>query len=461
MAIQASLPSGTRDFGPVVLKKRNHIVQTIKHVFELYAYQALETPAMENLSTLTGKYGEEGDQLLFKILNSRLHESSKKEQLQEAFSKSLESAYNTPLISERALRYDLTIPFARYATMNRNEITLPYKRYQIQPVWRADKPQRGRYREFYQCDADVIGSDSLLNEVELIAIYQQVFATLHIDVKIKINNRKLLQGIAECSGCLDKWLEMTIALDKLSKIGENGVRNEMLKGGIENSCVDDIFRFINFKGSSIEKLEHLENDPIFCSQDGIGMKGTEEVRTVFKLLKNTDNLELDFTLARGLDYYTGCILEVVSTQATMGSIGGGGRYDDLTGIFGWKGVSGVGISFGLDRIYDVMEELQLFPESQYASAEVLVLNFPETLTQAYDTAQALRHAGISCMLYPDAKKIQKQMEYAHRNSITWVMILGEQEVQSQTISLKNMSTGEQEALPLEQAILKIQKTKTI
>lgn len=458
MAIQASLPSGTRDFGPVVLKKRNHIVQTIKHVFELYAYQALETPAMENLSTLTGKYGEEGDQLLFKILNSRLHESSKKEQLQEAFSKSLEGAYNTPLISERALRYDLTIPFARYATMNRNEITLPYKRYQIQPVWRADKPQRGRYREFYQCDADVIGSDSLLNEVELIAIYQQVFATLHIDVKIKINNRKVLQGLCELCGWADRFTQVTVIIDKLDKIGLERVKVELLALTSDAAQVDVFLSHLaddSGRDAKLQKLLDIEN------KNPNLIKGIEELQELFTYLKNTDNLELDFTLARGLDYYTGCILEVVSTQATMGSIGGGGRYDDLTGIFGWKGVSGVGISFGLDRIYDVMEELQLFPESQYASAEVLVLNFPETLTQAYDTAQALRHADISCMLYPDAKKIQKQMEYAHRNAITWVMILGEQEVQSQTISLKNMRTGEQEALPLEQAILKIQKTKSI
>src|ERR1700741_108791 len=364
-----SIPKGTRDFSAVEMQQRNYIFDTIKKYFHLYGFEQIETPAMENLSTLTGKYGEEGDQLLFKILNSRIHESKSKEELKKEFDLSLEKSRNTELLTERALRYDLTVPFARYVVMHQNEITFPFKRFQVKPVWRADRPQRGRYREFYQCDADVVGSDSLLNEAEFVLIYDEALSKLGLkDFTIKLNNRKILSGIAEIIDKNDNIIDLTVAIDKMDKIGLDGVIKELLEKGFTEGDIEKIKPVILLQGSNEAKLASLRDA---LSKSEIGLKGCDEVETVLNYIANcplkTANLELDITLARGLNYYTGAIFEVKTNEVAMGSIGGGGRYDDLTGMFGLKGLTGVGISFGADRIYDVLEELKLFPDAANVS----------------------------------------------------------------------------------------------
>ncbi len=440
MAQTPSIPKGTRDYSPEIMVKRNYIFDTIKSVFKLYGYMPLETPAMENLSTLMGKYGEEGDKLLFKILNSGdfLSHISDSE-LSEKNSLKL-----TNNISEKGLRYDLTVPFARFVVQHQSEITFPFKRYQIQPVWRADRPQKGRYREFYQCDVDVVGSDSLLNEVELIQIVDEVYRRLKLRVRLLINNRKVLAGIAETIGYPDKLTDITVAIDKMDKIGLENVNAELREKGLTEEAISKLQPILNLGGSNEEKLQQLRT---ILQESPTGLKGIEELTRVFSYLNQMSlqtEIKLDLTLARGLSYYTGAIFEVKALDAEMGSITGGGRYDDLTGIFGLKNVSGVGISFGADRIFDVMTQLNLFPEDANTTTRILFVNFGEKEEQfCLPLLHQLRNEGINAEIYPEAAKMKKQMTYADRKKIPFVALVGENEIKEGIVSLKNMTTGEQ------------------
>lgn len=439
------LPQGTRDFSAAVVHKRNYIFQTIRSVFERYGFQPLETPAMENLDTLMGKYGEEGDKLIFKILNNGLDNPEKHEQAKADFEKVL-SGKNTKGITERALRYDLTIPFARYVAMNYGQLTLPFKRYQVQPVWRADRPQKGRYREFYQCDADVVGSRSLLNEVELAGIYATVFEKLGIEVEIKINSRKILAALAELCGGADKMVDITVAIDKLDKIGLDKVKAELTARGLSDAQIATIERYLSISGSNEEKIAALKQ---LIGNNEIGLKGIEEIEYVLNYPLTTQHspLTTDFTLARGLNYYTGIIFEVKAKQVQMGSIGGGGRYDDLTGLFGVPNVPGVGISFGVDRIYDVMEELNCFPDEVQAGTRVLFFNLGEAESkQAFGLMQQLRNHGIACELFHENTKFDKQFKYAEKKHIPYVVILGSEELTNGTCLVKDLRKGEQQSL---------------
>ncbi len=434
-----TLPQGTRDFGPEVVRKRNHILSTIKNVFELYGFQPLETPAMENIETLMGKYGEEGDKLIFKILNNGLDNPEKETQARDDFEKVLQGK-NVKGITERALKYDLTIPFARYVAMNHQQLTFPFKRYQIQPVWRADRPQKGRYREFYQCDADVVGSYSLLNEVELASIYSEVFGTLGIEAEIKINSRKILTALAEICGGIEKMTAITVAIDKLDKTGLDKVKAELLQKGIAAEQVVIIEKYLSINGSNAEKIEKIIN---LLGHTEPGKKGIEEI----KYLVANSGTTIDFTLARGLNYYTGIIFEVKAKKVQMGSIGGGGRYDDLTGLFGVPGIPGVGISFGVDRIYDVMEELDLFPEAVQTGTQVLFFNLGETESNtSFHLMQQLRQRGVRSELYHENSKFDKQFKYAEKKGIPYIVIIGEEEIKNNNCKLKDLRTGEQQTL---------------
>jgi len=440
--LKPSIPKGTRDFSPVEMARRNYILDTIRQVYFRYGYQQIETPAMENLTTLTGKYGEEGDQLLFKILNSRIHESKNKPALLEDFERSLEKNTNSELLTERALRYDLTVPFARYVVMHQNDITFPFKRFQIQPVWRADRPQKGRYREFYQCDADVIGSDSLLNEVELIQIMENVFDQLNINVAIKINNRKILSGIAEVIGAGDMIVDITVAIDKLDKIGLEKVNEELRNKGLNENAIQKLQPLLVFKGNTADTIAFLKT---LLNDSEIGKKGIQELEYVFQLA-DSSFLELDITLARGLNYYTGAIFEVKANDVQIGSITGGGRYDDLTGIFGLPNVSGVGISFGIDRIYDVMNELGLFEnlDLKQSGTRVMFVNFGQEEEKfCLKEIKKLRSAGINAELFPDQAKMKKQLAYADAKKIPYVILIGSEEMTSGIFTIKNMNSGEQ------------------
>lgn len=449
MAQKPSIPKGTRDFSPEEMIRRNYIFDTIKTVFSLYGYQAIETPAMENLSTLLGKYGEEGDKLLFKIVNSGDFLSKvSREKMTD-----IESLPFSTMISDKGLKYDLTVPFARYVVQHRNEINFPFKRYQIQPVWRADRPQRGRYREFYQCDVDVIGSDSLLNEVELIQIIDDVFKRLKIKTEVKLNNRKILAGIAEVIGEADKIIDITVAIDKLDKIGLDKVNEELIHKGVSQTAVDKLEPIILLKGKLKEKFESLSE---ILKDSEIGMKGIEESMTVMNQLKELEletKWDLDLTLARGLNYYTGAIIEVKATDVNIGSICGGGRYDDLTGIFGMPDVSGVGISFGADRIYDVMNELNIFPDNKQFSTKLMFVNFGDTEAKhCLKIVSEIRKKGISVELFPDNSKTKKQLNYANKKGIPYVALIGENEMKEGIINLKNMQSGEQKSVSLEKLI---------
>lgn len=442
------IPKGTRDFSPVEMAKRNYIFNTIKEVYALYGFQQIETPAMESLQTLMGKYGEEGDKLLFRVLNSGDYMSKlSDEELQERNSLRLSSR-----ICEKGLRYDLTVPFARYVVMHREELQLPFKRYQIQPVWRADRPQKGRYREFYQCDADVVGSDSLLNEVELMQIVDTVFTRLGVRVQIKINNRKILSGIAEVIGEPEKIVDITVAIDKLDKIGLESVNAELRADGISDEAIEKLQPIIAMSGSNDDKLKTMSD---VLSGSEIGMKGVEETRFILDTLKGTlDNeIEFDLTLARGLNYYTGAIFEVKALDYAIGSITGGGRYDNLTGIFGMPGLSGVGISFGADRIYDVLNGLDLYPKEAVNGTRLLFINFGEKET-AYclPVVKACRAAGINTEMYPDKAKMKKQMGYANAKVIPFVVLAGDNEMAENKVTLKNMETGEQKLVTIEELI---------
>jgi len=430
-----SIPEGTRDLGPEQVRKRTYIFDTVRAVFVKFGFQPLETPAMENLSTLTGKYGEEGDKLLFKILNNG-------DFLSGADAEALatkNSGKLTASIAKRGLRYDLTVPFARYVVMNRGTLSFPFKRYQIQPVWRADRPQRGRYREFFQCDVDVIGSDSLLYEAELVQIYDEAFAKMKLPVVIKINNRKVLLGIAEAAGIADRFMDMTVAIDKLDKVGMDGVRKELSERGIPESAISTIEKIL-----ATPDLAALK--PIFTNSES-GLKGLEELERVFQLLSKSslqNELKFDITLARGLSYYTGCIFEVSAKDYQMGSIGGGGRYADLTGVFGVPGLSGVGVSFGADRIYDVLEGLNLFPENLSESVKIMLASFDEpSFDYAFQCATQLRAAGVSVEIYPEPGKLKKQFEYAAKRGIPFVAIIGESEMESKTLTIKDQKSGDQ------------------
>ena len=452
MAQKPSIPKGTRDFSPIEMAKRNYIFNTIKEVFLLYGFQQIETPAMENLSTLMGKYGEEGDKLLFKMLNSG-------DYLKNAPAEMLEQhdyIHLIPKISEKGLRYDLTVPFARYVVMHRNDIQFPFKRYQIQPVWRADRPQKGRYREFYQCDADVVGSDSLMNEIELVGMIDEVFKRFGINVIIKINNRKVLSGIAEVIGAPDKIVDITVAIDKIDKIGLENVNAELLEKGLSQDAVDALQPLLTLSGSNEEKLATLST---LLASSEVGMKGVEELRYV---LSNSEAqqpkgvVELDVSLARGLNYYTGTIIEVKAKDVVIGSITGGGRYDNLTGVFGMPGTSGVGISFGADRIYDVLNTLELYPKDTLASTKVLFVNFGENEgAQSLQYVMKLRANGIPAEIYPDSTKMKKQMSYANDKNVAYVAMVGETEMANGTIALKCMETGEQENLTIDEVISKL------
>jgi len=493
MAIKLNTPKGTRDFSPAEMVRRNYIFDTIKSVFKKYGYQPIETPAMENIETLTGKYGDEGDRLIFKILNSGdLMKSiptddffTSKEFLEEfvqqvggkfngnmvdfpdevaksvddlkpLFKKAIQDYIKDVYLTEKALRYDLTVPFARYVVQHRNEITFPFKRYQVQSVWRADRPQKGRYREFYQCDIDVIGSDSLLNEVEMVQVVDEVFSKLNVTVTVKINNRKLLAAIAEVIGAPDAFVDITVALDKLDKIGEEKVIVELNERGISDASTEKLLPLMRFQGNTSEKLEFLKT---YLASSEIGQKGIAEVSEVLetaqKLISNKTVLELDLTLARGLNYYTGAIFEVRSNiEGTLSSsISGGGRYDDLTGIFGMPNVSGVGVSFGADRIYDVLQEASLFPEFTSDSTQVFFVNFgAEEANYCLSLVKQLREAGVNTELYPDKAKMQKQMTYANNNSIPFVAMVGTKEMEEGKIGVKNMVSGEQSSLSVSELI---------
>ena len=453
MANKPNIPKGTRDFSPLEMIKRNYIFNTIKDVYKLYGFQQIETPAMESLQTLMGKYGDEGDKLLFKILNSGdyLKKVSDDELLQR---NPLKLA---PQLCEKGLRYDLTVPFARYVVMHREELQMPFKRYQIQPVWRADRPQKGRYREFYQCDADVVGSDSLLNEVELVQIMDTVFTKFGIRVQIKINNRKILTGIAEVIGEAEKIIDITVAIDKLDKIGIDNVNKELKENGISDEAITKLQPIIALKGSNEDKLNTLQE---VLSTSEIGLKGIEETRYILNKLSsvNTQNeIELDLTLARGLNYYTGAIFEVKALDVAIGSITGGGRYDNLTGIFGMPGISGVGISFGADRIYDVLNTLDLYPRESVEQTQVLFINFgEEEVSYCLPISTQLRNNGVFTEVFPDNTKMKKQMNYANAKQIPFVVIAGENEIKEGKLTLKNMVTGEQSLLTKEELIAQFQ-----
>jgi len=447
MANKPSIPKGTRDFSPAEMEKRNYIFNTIKDVFKLYGFQQIETPAMENLSTLMGKYGDEGDKLLFKILNSGDYLAG----VDDTELAARNSVKLINKISEKGLRYDLTVPFARFVVMNRDKLSFPFKRFQIQPVWRADKPQKGRYREFYQCDVDVVGSDSLLNEVELIQIVDEVFRRLKVNVCIKLNNRKILSGIAEVIGEADKIVDITVAIDKLDKIGLENVNAELASKGIPQEAIEKLQPIILLQGSNREKLETLRN---VLGASETGLKGIEEIATILDHVEGLGietKVELDLTLARGLNYYTGAIFEVKALDVQIGSITGGGRYDNLTGVFGLSGVSGVGISFGADRIYDVLNQLDLYPSEVSETTKILFTSFGDNeLKFAARCAKELRMAGIPTEVYPEPAKMKKQMSYANAKNIPFVAIIGETELAEQKVMLKNMNTGEQNLLSVEE-----------
>ena len=452
-----SIPKGTRDFSPAEMAKRNYIFDTIKDVYALYGYQQIETPSMETLQTLMGKYGEEGDKLLFKILNSG--DFIGKLPANEFVSDNvLKLAAN---ICEKGLRYDLTVPFARYVVMHRDELQMPFKRYQIQPVWRADRPQKGRYREFYQCDADVVGSDSLLNEVELVQIIDTVFTKFGINVQIKLNNRKILAGIAEYIGQPDKIVDITVTIDKLDKIGVEAVNAEMLANGITQDAVDKLQPILTMSGTNVEKLETIAQT---IGTSEIGAKGVEETRFILEKIEAVglkNELQLDLTLARGLNYYTGAIFEVKAKDVAIGSITGGGRYDNLTGIFGMPSLSGVGISFGADRIYDVLNTLDLYPQNAIQATQVLFINFGEAEADyCLPIASQIRAAGISVELYPDCAKMKKQMAYANAKGIPFVVLAGESEINLGKVTLKNMLTGDQQLVSTEELIAIITSKNT-
>jgi histidyl-tRNA synthetase len=454
-----SIPQGTRDFSPEEVRKRQYIFTTIKTIFEKYGFQPLETPAMENLLTLTGKYGEEGDRLIFKILNNGLHEKKEKdkEKLNTEWQKMLDKPFSSAIVTERALRYDLTIPFARYVVMHQNELALPFRRYQMQPVWRADRPQKGRYREFWQCDADVVGSTSLINEAELLCIYREVFHLLKLpQIIVKINSRKLLAGIAEQCGYPELLTDITIAMDKLDKISWDGVSKELSERGLNANAIQIIKDILSVQGTNAEKLEAYSQ---IMKDSEQGMQGIQELKQTLayhQVLQNNDwqsHLDIDISLARGLNYYTGVIVEVQCKAVQMGSIGGGGRYDDLTGLFGLKNLSGVGISFGIDRIYDVIDELNLFPPQLASGAKIMLLNFGgENETFALQTLKQLRNADLPCELYPDAAKFDKQMKYANKRNMAFVIITGDEERKQQKVSLKDFQSGQQQLLSVNECI---------
>ena len=441
MAQKPSIPKGTRDFGPEEMARRNYIFDTIRSVYALYGFQQIETPAMENLSTLMGKYGEEGDKLLFKILNSGdFMRGVTDEDIRQDSSNKLAAR-----LCEKGLRYDLTVPFARYVVQHREELTLPFRRFQIQPVWRADRPQKGRYREFYQCDADVVGSDSLLNEVELMQIVDEVFRRFGIRVCIKINNRKILTGIAEIIGQADKIVDITVAIDKLDKIGLDNVNAELRACGLPDEAIDRLQPIINLSGTNDEKLQTMRQA---LASSEVGLKGIDEVAFVLsQLTALNSHLELDLTLARGLNYYTGCIFEVKALDVEIGSITGGGRYDNLTGIFGMPGLSGVGISFGADRIYDVLNQLNLYPATVSTATQLLFINFgPAEAAYCMPILAQARQAGIRCEIYPDVAKMKKQMQYANQKQVPFVALVGENEMAQGVVTLKDMTSGEQQLL---------------
>ena len=448
--MKPSIPIGTRDYGPVEMARRNYIFETIRKVYALYGFRQIETPATENLSTLMGKYGEEGDKLLFKILNSGDFKNAvSTDEYAEKSAAALASRF-----CEKGLRYDLTVPFARYVVQHREELQMPFKRYQIQPVWRADRPQKGRYREFYQCDADIVGSDSLLNEVELMQIIDEVFSRFGIRVSIKINNRKILTGIAEIIGAADKIIDITVAIDKLDKIGLEKVNEELLAAGLNAEQVQTLQPIIDLKGSNAEKVATMRE---VLAASETGLKGCDEVAFVLDTLAAAGSLrneiELDLTLARGLNYYTGCIFEVKALDYAIGSITGGGRYDNLTGIFGMPGLSGVGISFGADRIYDVLNGLDLYPSDTAGSVRLLFINFGEReAARCLEYAAAARKKGVSTEVYPDTVKMKKQMAYANAQHIPFVALVGESELAENRLTLKNMETGEQQQLSIEEAL---------
>ena len=447
--MKPSIPKGTRDFGPVEVKKRNYIFDTIRKVFIQFGFEPIETPVMENLSTLTGKYGEEGDRLLFKILNNGDYLAKADEQhLQNKDSKKL-----LPQIAKKGLRFDLTVPFARFVVMHQNDLTFPFKRYQIQPVWRGDRPAKGRYQEFYQCDVDIIGSDSLMNEVELVQIYDQVFQALGIPVEIKVNNRKILAGLAEVAGIQNQFMDMAVAIDKLDKVGIEGVEKELSNRGISETAINTIKNILS--ATRLDEIEQLLED------SEIGQKGVSELRAFHQYLDIDpcgNKVSFDITLARGLTYYTGCIFEVKAINVQMGSIGGGGRYDDLTGVFGLKNVSGVGVSFGADRIYDVMLELDLFPSSVDQTLDVLLIAFDEaTHLHAFAALNKIRQAGCTAELYPAPVKLNKQMKYANARKVPYTVLIGSEEMEANLFALKNMETGEQQKVDLETLISRIRK----
>lgn len=455
MAQKASIPKGTRDFQPIEVEKRNYIFSIMKKQFRLFGFQPIETPSFENYDTLMGKYGEEGDRLIFKILNSG--DFLKKVSEQELNDKNI--AAMTPKICEKALRYDLTVPFARFVVQNQNALTFPFKRYQIQPVWRADRPQKGRFREFYQCDADVVGSQSLWQEVELVQLYDAVFADLGLKgTTIKVNNRKILSGIAEVIGAQDQLIDFTVALDKLDKIGEDGVKKEMREKGISDVAIEKLQPLFSFVGTTDEKLQQLEG---LLAESEEGLKGVEELRFLCNQIKDHPleicELSIDVTLARGLNYYTGMIFEVAAPEGiAMGSIGGGGRYDDLTGIFGLKNMSGVGISFGLDRIYLVLEALDLFPKTVRATSKVLFFNFGDKeANYAMNALMQLRKEGVASELYPEKTKLGKQFQFAEKKGIEFVVFTGDEEMNQQKYTLKNIETGQQELMDLNELITKL------
>ena len=449
MANTPSIPKGTRDFSPEILAKRNYIFDTIKEVFRKFAYKQMETPAIENLSTLTGKYGEEGDKLLFKILNSgNFLKKVSDAELQERDTKKMAN-----LVAEKGLKYDLTVPFARYVVQHQSDITFPFKRFQIQPVWRADRPQKGRYREFYQCDADIIGSNSLINELEIVQMIDEVFTKLNLKVTIKINNRKLLAGIAERIGYPEKLIDITVAIDKLDKIGHEKVYEELKLAGISENAIELLEPMFNFGGPFNEQMQCIEK---FLGETDTGVEGIVEIEKLFSYLdmfKFNNKVELDLTLARGLSYYTGAIFEVVSDEIQIGSICGGGRYDDLTGIFGLKDVSGVGISFGADRIFDVLENLNRFPENTASSVKLMFVNFGEKEEKyCLPVLQKLRQNGINSEIYPDSSKMKKQMKYANSNKIPFVALAGDNEINDNKFTLKNMLTGDQQLVTAENMV---------
>lgn len=469
-SIKPRVPRGTRDFSPEVMVKRNYIFDTIKSVFRKYGYQQIETPAMENSETLLGKYGDEGDKLIFRILNSGIPDFElyyekvtaglPGEEKKPVGDRMMSTNQITEAISEKALRYDLTVPFARYVVQHQNEIAFPFKRFQVQPVWRADRPQRGRYREFYQCDADVVGSDSLLNEAEFIMIYDEALTKLGLkDFSIKINNRKILSGIAQVIDKADNIIDLTVAIDKLDKIGLDGVIKELLEKGFTDADIDKLKPVILLEGNNTEKLASLREA---LAQSEIGLKGCDEIETVFGYIERcplqTAKLELDITLARGLNYYTGAIFEVKTNEVNMGSIGGGGRYDDLTGMFGLKGLTGAGISFGADRIYDVLEELNLFPADSNQTTQVLICNFDkEGELYSLPLLQQLRRNNINTEPYPAGAKIKKQMEYANNKNIPYVVVIGSDEMQTGLLTFKDMASGVQEKLTADEIVAKLNR----